>query len=253
MAKAVAPLKAQVNKYEDELAKFAVQAAAQEVVGGSNFISTRGGRLSFGGNQVPGDKMNVVVVASVAENHYYTDRFDAENPASPKCFAFSEDGGPDMAPHDMSEIKQHETCLGCPQNEWGTADTGRGKACKNIRRLGIITEDGLEDVSGAELAVLKIPVTSVKEWGAYVNLIANTLKRPPFAVVTEISIVPDPKTQFKLKFKLVGQIQDNDCLQQLMERRPTVLAELARPYQPTMTPEPAAPVAGGKPANKRKY
>ena len=70
MATKPAPVKAQVNKYEEELAKFAVQAAAQVQVGGSNFISTRGGRLSYQGNPVQGDKMNVVVVASVLENHF---------------------------------------------------------------------------------------------------------------------------------------------------------------------------------------
>jgi len=252
MATKPAPVKAQVNKYEEELAKFAVQAASQVQVGASNFISTRGGRLSYQGNPVPGDKMNVIVVASMLENHYYTDRFDAENPASPKCFAFSETGD-GMGPHEMSEAPQSELCAKCQQNEWGSADIGRGKACKNIVRLGVITEDGLEDVGAAELAVIKIPVTSVREWANYVSQIASTLKRPPFAVVTEVSIVPDPKTQFKLKFKLIGQITDGDTIQEIMDRRELVLNELARPYQATPTPEPAAPVAGGKAGNKRKY
>lgn len=252
MATKPVPPKAQVNKYEEELARFAKEAQAQVPVSSSNFISTRGGRLSFQGNPVPGDKMNVVVIASVLENHYYTDRFDADNPASPKCFAFSETGD-GMGPHELSEAPQCETCAKCDKNQWGSADIGRGKACKNIVRLGLITEDGLDDVPGAELAVLKIPVTSVKEWSGYVTQIATTLKRPPFAVVTEVSIVPDSKSQFKLKFKLVGQITDGDTIGEIMERREAVAQELSRPYQPTPTQEEPAPVQGGKPGNKRKY
>ena len=217
----------QMNSYDAELAAFAKAGAAIETPA-SNFISTRGGRLSYQGNEIPGNKMNVVVIASMMENHYYTDRFDPDNLSSPKCFAFSEDGQ-GMAPHELSAEKQAETCAACPHNQFGSADVGRGKACKNIRKLGIITEDGLEDVGAAELAVLKVPVTSVKEWGSYVNLLNSNFSLPAFAVLTEISCVPHPKFQFQLKFKMLGKITDNEDIKALIARRPAVLAELSRP------------------------
>lgn len=241
----------QVNKYEELLAGYAVAAAATEVVSMGNFIGTRGG-LNYKGSPVPGNKMNVVVIGSVMENHFYTDRFDPDNPASPKCFAFSEDGK-NMAPHELSEVKQSEACANCPQNEWGSADVGKGKACKNIRRLGLITEDGLDDVENAELAVMKLPVTSVKAWSVYVNQLAELHRRPPFAVVTEITWQQHPKWQFELTFKLVGTITDEEALTALIARKEAVINELSRPYQPTPTPEPAAPAVGGKVGNKRKY
>lgn len=245
------PVKAAVNKWDDQLAAFATAAAEQEAGGGGNVISTRGGRLSFQGNDVPGNKMNVIVIDAVAENHLYTDRFDPDNPSSPVCFAFG-DGESEMAPHELSAKPQCATCARCPHNQFGSADIGKGKACKNIRRLGLITEDSLEDVAAAEVAELKIPVTSVKNWRTYVQQISNTLKRPPFAVVTEISIVPDAKTQFKINFKLVGQITDGEALQALMDRKDVVRAGLARPYQPSTEPEPEPSAA--KPAStKRKY
>lgn len=244
-----APVTAAVNTWDAQLAAFATEAAGQEAGGAGNFVSTRGGRLSFGGNEVPGNKMNVVIIAAVAENHYYTDRFDPDNPASPVCFAYDTGDGTEMGPHENSSDPQSETCAKCPMNVFGSADTGKGKACKNIRRLGLITEDGLEDVAAAELAVLKIPVTSVKNWGTYVSSLANTLKRPPFAVVTEISCVPDSKTQFKINFKLAGQITDGETLQALMERREAVTASLTQPY----APHEAAVAAPAKPAGKRKY
>lgn len=246
------PKTTQMNSYDEELAKFAQAGAAIEAPT-SNFISTRGGRLSYQGNEIPGNKMNVIIVASMMENHYYTDRFDPDNLTSPKCFAFSEDGT-DMAPHELSAEKQSETCATCPHNVFGSADVGRGKACKNIRKLGIITEDGLDDVSAAELAVLKIPVTSVKEWGAYVNSLNANFSLPPFAVVTEVSVVPDPKFQFRIKFKLVGKITDSDSIKALIARRPAVLQELSRPYQPATEEEQPQPSRKGPAAKPgRKY
>lgn len=224
-----------VNKWDEQLAQFATEAAETETVGG-NFVSTRGGRLSVGGNEVPGNKMNVVVIESVKENHYYADRFDPDNPSSPVCFAFGV-GEDEMVPHPDSTERQADKCANCPMNQFGSADQGRGKACKNIRRLGIITEDGLDDVPAAELAVLKIPVTSVKNWSTYVTQVATTLRRPPFAMVTEVSVVPDSKTQFKVCFKAAAQITDGDSLQALMDRKPLVVAELTRPYAPAPAEE----------------
>jgi len=226
---AAAPTTA-VNKWDEELAKLAVDAQAEETLAG-NFISTRGGRLQYGGAEIPGNKLNAVIINYVKENHYYEDRFDADNPASPVCFAFATEDG-EMAPHPDSTKPQCATCSACPKNQFGSADQGKGKACKNIRRLGLITEDALEeDVSTAEVAVLKIPVTSVKNWSTYVGQVATTMKRPPFAVVTEISIVPDSKTQFKICFKPVAQITDGDALGALMGRREAVANDLAKAKQ----------------------
>lgn len=244
-----------VNKWDEELARMATESAAQETVS-SSFLSVRGGRLTFRGNEVPGNTLNVVVLASIHENLFYADRFDADNPAPPVCFAFGEiDKG--MEPHEESSEKQSADCASCPQNVFGSADTGRGKACKNSRRLALITEDDLEDVAAAEMAQLKLSVTSVKNWSNYVSAIASTMKRPPFAVVTEISVIPDSKTQFKICFKPVGQITDGDILQAIMDRRPAALEAMMQPYQPPQAkPEPPARAtrpASGANAKGRKY
>ena len=47
---------------------------------------------------------------------------------------------------------------------------------------------------------------------------ASATKRPLSAVVTNISIVPDPKTQFKLQFKFVRTIEDISIVQALIAR-----------------------------------
>lgn len=76
-------------------------------------------------------------------------------------------------------------CKGCPLNEYGTAKNGRGKACKNMRRLYIMTE-------GLPLPViLTLPPTSLTSFANYrlSSLAAKKLK--PNEVVTEFSIEVD--------------------------------------------------------------
>lgn len=241
-----------VNKYDEELAQFAQQYATMEdgATGSLPFISTKGGRLTFNGGEVPDGRMNVIVLDHILENHYYADAYDSDNPASPVCFAFSH-GDEDLAPHEKSSEPQCEQCKGCPMNEFGSAERGRGKACKNIRRLAIITEDEMEDPENATVAYLKVPVTSVKAWAGYVQQLANVMRIPPFAAVTEISIVPDAKSQFKLQFKLVEQISDKATIKELIAKRESIQQELVTPYQPMeVAEEEERPRGRQKPAGR---
>lgn len=221
-----------VNKYDEELAQFAQQYATMEdgATGSLPFISTKGGRLTFNGGEVPEGRMNVIVLDHILENHYYADAYDPDNPSSPVCFAFGRKDE-EMEPHEKSSEPQCETCKGCPMNEFGSADRGRGKACKNIRRLALITEDELENVEDAQVAYLKVSVTSVKAWAGYVQQLAKVMNIPPFAAVTEVSIIPDPKSQFKLQFKLVEQITDKAIIKELIAKRGSIQQELVTPYQ----------------------
>jgi hypothetical protein len=245
----VAPKKTKmgVNKWDEELARQAQMAASIEesVIVGGNFVSTRGGRLSFNGGEVPGNKLNVIILDHILENHYYTGRFDPDTPQSPVCFAFGRTEV-EMAPHEKATEPQAEACKGCPLNEFGSADTGKGKACKNIRRLALIPEDAIEDLEGVQVAYFKVPVTSVKAWAGYIQQLANVLRRPPFAVVTEISIVPDAKTQFKVQFKLVSQIDDGDHLAALLAKKNEMAETIAFPYAPPSEEEEKVPFRGGK-------
>jgi len=82
--------KMSVNKWDEDLAKFAQESVAtEESVGiGGNMVSVKGGRLSYNGGEVPGNKMNVIIIDYVLGNAYYDEPFDVDNPSSPVCFAF---------------------------------------------------------------------------------------------------------------------------------------------------------------------
>lgn len=239
-----------VVDWQAQLAAMAVTTAEQEKPSG-NWVSFRAGVLSFGGNPIKGNKMKVVVVHSLHENQIYKEKFDSNNPGqTPYCFAFAENEE-DLKPHPDSLEPQAESCAVCPNNVWGSdPEGGRGKACKNVRRLAMIAFDDMGDINKAPVALAKLPVTSVKNWSSYANQIANVLKLPPLAVVTEMSVEPDTKTVFQVNFALIDKITDGAQIQALLSKRKDTTPLIWAGYdKPTQAPTPAA----GAPAEAKKY
>jgi hypothetical protein len=211
----------EVMRWDEELARQAEAAAGMEAnAGGGQFFSTRGGILTFNDVQMPDNQMAAVIADAVMENVFYEGEFDANNPSPPLCFAFGRDEAT-MAPHPSvveAGQAQHETCRGCPMNEWATADKGRGKACRNTRRLALLSAGAFDkagnfqayddpaDFQTQPFGYLKLAVTSVKGYAGYVKQMAAVFKRPPFGVFTKVRLVPDPKTQIRLFFEPLGLV-----------------------------------------------
>ena len=209
---------------EDLLAKLAADAkdtaALERPKSGS--VTLRAGILSYNGQPVKGNVLRCVILAASHLNTYYEGDWDPDNISAPTCYAVNTDGI-DMAPDENVFTPINPTCTGCPKAVWGSAGgKSRGKACKETRRLILIPEDALEtaeDVKKAELAMIKIPVTSVGAWGNFVNALAATLQLPHYAVVTEITTTPDAKTQFKVHITPVKQINNIEVLTAVMAKR----------------------------------
>lgn len=244
-----------VATWDEELARRAqVAAEAEANAGGGQFFSFRGGRLSFNGSELHNNEVAVVVCAAIFENVYYEGRFDPENPAPPTCYAFSKQES-ELAPHKVvleAGNAQHNACKGCEQNEWGTADTGKGKACRNTRRLAVLPcgefhptshaftpLDG-EQLEAASFGFMKLPVTSVAGYAAYVKSIANGLKKPLETIFTRIVVEADPKTQFRVKFNAIKEVP-NELIPILLKRADEAAELVNFPYPPPGSYEEAAP------------
>ena len=230
--------------WEDELARDA--EAAQEMErhsGGGNFFKTRGGILAFDGMEIKNNQIAAIILDSLLENVYYAGDFDADNPTAPYCFAHAR-REEDLAPHAVvreHHQDQHEVCKGCDKNKWASADKGKGKACRNTRRIGIISAGSLDtygkflphtdpqDYATAPVGMLKLPVTSVKGYANFVKQIAGAHKRPLYGVYTRIKVIPDAKTQFRITFELLGMI-GAAYMPTVMTRRREVMATIDTPY-----------------------
>jgi hypothetical protein len=183
----------------------------------NNFFSIKSGVLSYAGQAIPENQMAVLVLADIFENVNYPDDYDPENPENPNCFAFGTEPT-EMKPHEVSMkagTYQNDTCIGCPMNEFGTADRGRGKHCKNIVRLAVISCGSLkgntykqfakpELLQAVQIGFLKVPVTSVKTWTAFSVSSAEALQTSSQLIATRIKVVPDAANQFAVTFEALG-------------------------------------------------
>jgi len=72
-------------------------------------------------------------------------------------------------------------CATCPLGQWDSADTGRGQACKTLRRLVIFVGGWVAP------ALLTLPPTSVKVWDIYCSALRNK-RSSYFAVRTKLTL-----------------------------------------------------------------
>lgn len=212
----------QLALFEDQLAAMAMEnVKAEQSTLGTAFLSTKSGVLTYRGNPVANNKLQCVIIAGPIERLYYDSRYDATKATPPKCFAIAV-SATGMGPVASVEAPENATCEGCPKNEWGSSTSGgKGKACRETRRLLVIPADSIGSaaaVEAAEVAALRPPVTSLRNYATYIQTIAATLRRPTLGVITEIAVVPDAKTQFKVNFTMVKAIEDSAVLQALMKR-----------------------------------
>jgi hypothetical protein len=221
--------------WDEKLAALAGTATESLAAGGGGqFVSIRGAILSYNGANVPGNKIEVVIPDFILENDYYDQDFDSDNIATPACFALGRTQE-EMQPHPNSPNPQggkDGKCKGCPQNEYGTSRRGRGKACQNRQRLALITSADLEnDIASADVAYLKIPPTALKSFAGYIKQLADTMHTHPVGVVTELTVLPDPKNQVKLNFRMVEKLEDGDVVEALLAKREEIMKEIEFPYQ----------------------
>jgi hypothetical protein len=206
--------------------------ATEESVQTGQFFGTKGGILTFNGAPIKDNKMEVVVLDHVLANLFYVGKFNAKESKPPVCYAFGRDDKT-LAPHEKASDKQSAACKDCEQNVYGTADTGRGKACKNSRRLACMSAALLETpeaIPDAQVAYLGTPVTSGKGWAGYVRQVVDTFGVPPLGVITEVSLVADAKDQFKMVFRCVERISDKKVLMMLLQKNKLVAKEIAFPF-----------------------
>lgn len=225
----------EIVNYDADWAAQADKYAKQDRGGeGSASMSTRGGILSLGEEQMPGNQMAVIILDSVLQNSYYANKYDPGAVVPPVCYAFTRDDPADMAPHieSMSRamdyfMPQHITpegqvggCAGCSKAEWGSSDTGKGKACKNQYRLTLLPAglyaqppgrreweltvfDTEQHYGAADAVFLSLPVTSGAAFERYRKTLRMQHSRPPHGALTRIYLTPDAKNQFSVNFELI--------------------------------------------------
>lgn len=230
----------EVTNWEDQLAEEAREVAKTERPS-INKIKFTSGIMSYMDTALKDNTLDCIIVACVWENVWYPDKWKANEVKPPGCFALGiPEGGeePVMIAHDVVINSPGPVCKDCPKFEWASdPEGGRGKACKERRRLAVIPAPAnLEDITSSDMAVMSIPVLSVKNWANYVNKLSAASQRPPWGVLTRVSLVPDAKSQFRVKFE-AQQPLDSEQLPLVHQRIDSAVASLMIPYE--MAPKSA--------------
>ena len=221
--------KQEIVNYEDQMAAEAKAVAKTERVSADRF-TTASGILSYMGTPMPDNQMDVIILAAMAENVWYSGTYDADNITPPDCFAIGEPGDA-MYPHEDVPKPFNPDCKSCHNFEFKSAPNKKGKACKEKRRLACIPySDKLEDLTTGDLAMLTVPVMSVKNWSQYVNAVAAKHHRPSWGMVTRVKVVPDPKSQFRITFQEIQPL-DSDYFAAVNGRMEAAKTMLATPYE----------------------
>lgn len=256
-----------LTRYEERFAQEAERYAGAETATG-RFLSLKGGILTFDDQPMPGNQACVIVLDSVLERTYYASKYDpdAERNKPPVCYAFAHPGDEEeVGPHpsmqaDLSYFKpQSDRCRDCAHNAWGSADTGRGKACGERRRLAILPAGyykprkgsrdfdleiftDLDYYSKTDIVYMKLPVTSVPLWAKYVTGLNTNHRRPPFGAITRIYVEPDQKSQFKVHFELL-ELLPPEAFETIFRRHEEAHGAIVFGYTPPSA-EASAPRAG---------
>lgn len=93
-----------------------------------------------------------------------------------------------MTPSKNSPELQSDACGACPMNQYETAAIGKGKACKNARRLAVLPPDADADTP---LWILEVSSTALKGFDGFVSSVARQFVVPPYGVVVSVSFNPN--------------------------------------------------------------
>lgn len=139
-----------------------------------------------------------VVLHHQSVNAYFIQ--ESESP-TPRCFSLDA-----VTPEEDVEDKQSDNCISCKQNQFGSAEKGRGKACKNMVRLHLF-------IAGENVPLrLSVPPTSKVAYEIYATTLAKE-GSPVIAVKTKLSLSSINKggmTWAEMQFKNAGKLSVED-------------------------------------------
>lgn len=263
-----------LEPWEEELAARArEEQETVDGIGGGLRMSIKGGKLRIGDNVVPGNKLVCVLVTHIAAKRFFEGEFDpsGDDKTPPICYAFGRNFKDPMTPHAECPKKQAESCDGCPHDAFGTAKTGRGKACKDSFNIAFIEAGSLGSNgvfmpytdSAADLQRLRsnqivkgsIPATSLRTYKDYVDNLRENFGRPTNAIYTQIEVEMSDNNAGAdfpvVKFTPLGKL--SQAQSQILEQRTKATApEMIQAYPKASVSPKGASKSSGKGTEPKK-
>ncbi len=175
MSTALSNIQEQIKK---ELAS--MQDTAPPVTGQK--ISTKGRVFTFPDGRKTVDPIQTVILDYRNFNAYYKKGYVEGEVNGPDCFAISKtiEG---LEPHEQVPEPMADRCEGCAMNKFGSAPTGKGKACRNTVRIAVTPPDA--DAETMPMLISASP-KALKSWAAFLRNL-EVVGLLPVQIVTEIA------------------------------------------------------------------
>jgi hypothetical protein len=169
--------------------------------------------------------------------------------ATPDCFSLDT-----VKPHESAKVPQADKCSECRFNEFGSAQNGKGKACKEGAKFAAIHADAIESpekIAAATIVQGRLSVLNAKGFRNYTGFFEEA-NQPIWSGVSVLNVTPDSKSQYAVSFQSVVADLDDTDLDAIALRVDEAEKLLAQPYPDLEDAAPKAP-AKGAPARKRKF
>lgn len=201
-----------------------------------------------------GNEIQLIVLDFASRNQYYTVPFSADNPAAPECYAMGR-SIPDLAPEDDSPTKIHSDCASCPMNAFGSAPTGRGKACQNRRQVAVLLVDpdnpDAHNAPDAPIYLLDLSPSNLKSFDGAMKHVTTMLGHPLKAIITATATnagtyavvtfgTPEPNPDYELHVSRRGECEE------ILFRRPDFARAAAAANSKPARGRAAPPAARGR-------
>lgn len=179
-----------------------------------------GGGLYFAADDMPPVQAVEGVIMAAQYANVYWDKPMGEGDGAPTCASQDGMSGWYMMDGELME----RSCRTCPMNKMGSAPDGKkGKACKNIVRLLMLTEDSPLPVE------IKVPTMSVRNFSNYLarEIIARGLQ--PWQVTTKLTLksaVNGGGIKYsQISFECTGRVDDGEIMALRAAVAPMMLGE----------------------------
>ena len=186
----------------------------------------------------PRNSIDVVILGAnpILSKTWYENGFEDGNTNPPDCMSTN-----GIVPDQGVPKKQAVACAGCPRNAWNTdPQGGKGKACKDHRRLAIVPLPDIKNEALGGPILLRCPATSIADLSAF-DAKYDRMGYPFYSLGVKISF--DTKESFpKFVLEAIRPLDDSEAAQ-VMEWRKS--PELARVTGESVAPVPVDVVVTG--------
>jgi len=154
------------------------KAMQESLVVSTSRISNAGKQFTLPDGTVIGPKLEAVILGYADASALYPPNYDPNNIQPPICYAIGKANEP-LIPNAKVEKPEAPTCEECPNNEYGSASVGQGKACKNEYQIAVIIPGHTETP-----VTLCVSATGRKGFNSSMSAILKSFGHPSKAIIT---------------------------------------------------------------------